>query len=80
MLTALAGEPQGRLRALVADVSGAAATTVGVVAWTLVADGWRALRPHTVDERLHVEVRRVIPEDLAADLAPVLAAVTGGRT
>jgi hypothetical protein len=76
VLTSLASEPQGRLRALVADVSGAAETTVGVVAWTLVGDGWRALRPHTVDERLHVEVRRVIPEDLATDLAPVLAAVT----
>ncbi|GAB3245779.1 hypothetical protein [Nocardioides dilutus] len=75
VLTALAGEPQGRLRALVADVSGAAATTVGVVAWTLVGDGWRAVRPHTVDGRLHVEVHRVIPEDLATDLAPVLAAV-----
>ena len=80
VLTALASEPQGRLRALVADVSGAAATTVGVVAWTLVGDGWRALRPHTVDERLHVEVRRVIPEDLATDLAPVLAAVTSAMT
>jgi hypothetical protein len=77
VLTALAAEPQGRLRAMAADVSGAAATTVGVVAWTLVGDGWRALRPHTVDGRLHVEVRRVIPEDLATDLAPVLAAVTG---
>ena len=77
VLTALASEPQGRLRAMVADVSGAsAAAAVGVVAWTLVGDGWRALRPHTVDERLHVEVRRVIPEDLATDLAPVLAAVT----
>ncbi|MBJ7358015.1 hypothetical protein [Nocardioides sp.] len=79
VLTALASEPQGRLRAMVADVSGAAAATVGVVAWTLVGDGWRALRPHGVDERLHVEVRRVIPEDLAADLAPVLAVVTGAR-
>jgi hypothetical protein len=77
VLTALAREPQGRLRAMVADVSRAAPTTVGIVAWTPVADGWRALRPHTVDERLHVEVRRAIPEDLAADLAPVLAAVTG---
>jgi hypothetical protein len=77
VLTALAGEPQGRLRAMVADVSGAAPTTVGVVAWTLVADGWRALRPHTVDDRLHVEIRRVIPEDLAVDLAPVLAAICG---
>jgi hypothetical protein len=77
VLTALAGEQQGRLRVMVADVSGAAATAVGVVAWTLVGDGWRSLRPHVVDDRLHVEVRRVIPEDLATDLAPVLAAVTG---
>lgn len=77
VLTALAGEPQGRLRAMAAEVSGAEATTVGVVAWTLVGDGWRALRPHTVDGLPHVEVRRVIPEDLATDLAPVLAAVTG---
>jgi hypothetical protein len=79
VLTALANEPQGRLRALVADVSQAARPTVGVVAWTLVGDGWRALRPHTVDERPHLELRRVIPEDLPADLAPVLAAVTGPR-
>ncbi len=77
VLTALAGESQGRLRALVADVAGPSTTTVGVVAWTLVADGWRSLRPHTVDDRLHVEVRRVIPEDLATDLAPVLSAVAG---
>jgi hypothetical protein len=51
---------------------------VGVVAWTLVADGWRALRAHHDDshaEELRLEVARVIPEDLAADLAPVLAEV-----
>ena len=76
LLTALASEPQGRLRAMVADVSTDPASTIGVVAWTLVGDGWRALRPHTVDERPHVEIRRVIPEDLATDLAPVLSAVT----
>lgn len=79
VLTALASESQGRLRAMVADVSGAAPATVGVVAWTLVGDGWRALRPRLVGARQHVEVRRVIPEDLATELAPVLAAVTGGR-
>ena len=82
LLTALTAEPQGRLRALTADVTTDGGhpdgTFVGVVAWVLVADGWRSLRPHTVDGRLHVEVRRVIPEDLATDLAPVLAVVSGG--
>lgn len=77
LLTALAAESQGRLRALVADVSRPRTPRVGVVAWTLVADGWRSLRPHDVNGRLHVHLRRVIPEDLAADLSPVLAQVTG---
>jgi hypothetical protein len=77
-LTGLATEARGRLRALVADVSAAAPRTVGVVAWTLVADGWRALRAHHDDahpDELLLQVARVIPEDLAADLAPVLAEV-----
>ena len=78
LLTALAEESHGRLRALVADVSGSGTTTVGVVAWTLVGDGWRSLRPHEVDGRLHVEVVRVIPDELAEDVAPVLAQVAGG--
>jgi hypothetical protein len=75
-LSGLATEARGRLRALVADVSGPETTTVGVVAWTLVADGWRALRAHRGDDGLRLEVARVIPEDLGADLAPVLAEVT----
>jgi hypothetical protein len=79
LLSALATEAQGRLRALVADVSGGAAVAVGVTAWTLVGDGWRALRPHDVEGLLHLRLSRVIPEDLAADLAPVLAQVTGAR-
>ncbi len=74
-LTGLATEARGRLRALVADVSGAETRTVGVLAWTLVADGWRALRPHRDDDELGLDVARVIPEDLAAELAPVLAEV-----
>ena len=78
LLTALATESRGRVRALVSDVSESRPLTVGVVAWTLVADGWRSLRPHEVDGRLHVEVVRVIPEELASDLAPVLAEVEGG--
>jgi hypothetical protein len=76
VLTGLATEARGRLRALVADVSGAEITTVGVLAWTLVADGWRALRAQRDEEgALWLEVARVIPEDLAAELAPVLAEI-----
>jgi hypothetical protein len=71
----LATEARGRLRALVADVSGDETTTVGVLAWTLVADGWRALRARRDEDGLRLEVARVIPEDLAAELAPVLAEV-----
>jgi hypothetical protein len=74
-LTGLATEARGRLRALVADVSGAETTTVGVVAWTLLADGWRALRTRRHTDGLRLEVARVIPEELAAELAPVLAEV-----
>jgi hypothetical protein len=75
-LTGLATEARGRLRALVAEVSGDETTTVGVLAWTLVADGWRAMRGHHDPNGLRLEVARVIPEDLAAELAPVLAEVT----
>jgi hypothetical protein len=75
-LTGLATEARGRLRALVADVSGAQTTMVGVLAWTLVADGWRALHARRDEEGLRLEVTRVIPEDLATELAPVLAEVS----
>jgi hypothetical protein len=74
-LTGLATEARGRLRAIVAEVSGEATTTVGVLAWTLVADGWRALRTHRDADGLRLEVARVIPEDLATDLALLLAEV-----
>jgi hypothetical protein len=72
VLTALATEPRGCLRALVADVSGERTSVIGVLSWVLLADGWRALRPHGADL---VEVRRVRPGDLATELAPVLAEV-----
>lgn len=72
VLTALASEAQGRLRTLVADVSGATVDTVGVVSWTLLADGWRALRPHQQDGVPRLEVRSVEPADLATVVAPVL--------
>jgi hypothetical protein len=75
LLTALAVEPRGRLRVLAADVSGSDLSTVGVLSWTLLADGWHALRP--LDDATRVAVRRVEPADLAAELAPVLAEVGG---
>lgn len=73
VLTALASEARGRLRALVADVAGERVSVVGVLSWVLLADGWRALRPHDGDR---VEVLRVTPADLAAELGPVLAEVS----
>ncbi len=75
LLSALATEPAGRLRALVADVSAATTTVVGVVSWVLLADGWRALRPRRADGTDRIEVRHVEPGDLAVELAPVLAEV-----
>ncbi|MEO5851626.1 MAG: hypothetical protein ABIQ15_03855 [Nocardioides sp.] len=76
LLTALYAEAQGRMRALVTDVSSGEATVVGVVSWVLLADGWRALRPHHHGDEPRVEVRLVEPADLATELAPVLAEVT----
>ncbi|MCU1538423.1 MAG: hypothetical protein JWP82_2774 [Humibacillus sp.] len=74
LLQALDTEAQGRLRVLVADVSHEQTTVVGVRSWVLLADGWRTVRPHH-DGTSRVELRRVEPTDLAADLAPVLAEV-----
>jgi hypothetical protein len=76
LLTGLYGETRGRLRAMVTDVSAGEASVVGVVSWVLLADGWRALRPHHSGDEPRVEVRHVAPVDLATELAPVLAAVT----
>jgi hypothetical protein len=76
LLTGLHGETRGRLRAMVTDVSAGEASVVGVVSWVLLADGWRALRPHHSGDEPRVEVRHVAPVDLATELAPVLAAVT----
>jgi hypothetical protein len=75
LIGALVGESRGRLRALVADVE-AGVTEVGVVSWVLLADGWRALRPHQVDGVRRVEIRRVESDGLPAELGPVLAEVT----
>ena len=76
LLAAIAAEARGRLRVLAADVSGEETTVVGVVSWVLLADGWRALTPHRDGGISRVAVRKVEPDDLAADLAPVLAEVT----
>lgn len=75
VLAALSTEAQGRLRAMVAQVSDTTAV-VGVVSWVMLADGWHALRPREVDGVLRVDVNRVEPSDFAAELAPVLAEVT----
>lgn len=75
VLQALADEAQGRLRVLVADVSAEQTTVVGVRSWVLVADGWRTLHPHHDDGTSRVTLRAVGADDLAADLAPVLAEV-----
>ena len=74
-LAALHDETRGRLRALVTDVGPGETAVVGVVSWVLVADGWRAFRPHHVGEEPRVEIRRVGAADLPAELAPVLAEV-----
>lgn len=73
LLAALHQESRGRLRALVADPSGSdGPLTVGVLSWTLLRDGWHAV--HAGPEGA-VDVRRVEPGELAAQLAPVLAEV-----
>lgn len=74
-LSALADEARGRLRALVAQVEASTPEAVGVVAWTLLGDGWHALRPRRVSGRQHVRVVAVEPHELADDVATVLAEV-----
>lgn len=94
VLTALAGEARGRLRALVTTVAGEAPDRprpVGVAAWTLLADGWHALRPRRTDGTDGPDstdgagaaptaedllgIVLVEHTDLAAELAPLLAEV-----
>jgi hypothetical protein len=75
MVAALVIDARGRLRALGADVSGDETRLVGVVSWVLLPDGWRALRPHRDGNDHRVEVRRVTADDLALELAFVLAGV-----
>lgn len=76
LLLALHHETQGRLRVLMSRVSEAESVPVGVVSWVLLADGWRAVRPHVEAEEARVEIRSVEPGDLAASVGPVLSKVS----
>lgn len=75
VVEALHTETRGRIRAMLADVT-TSSSTIGVLSWVLLNDGWHALRPHHEDGALRVEIRRVEPSDFARSLAPVLAEVT----
>jgi hypothetical protein len=75
LLGALTTECRGRLRAMAADVSGESTTSIGVVSWVLLADGWRALRPRRARGADRVRITPVAPDALAAELAPVFAEV-----
>lgn len=72
-LTALHTECRGRLRVLGTDVEASGA--VGVVAWTLLADGWHSLSTRSQHDTDTVVVTRVEPGALAGMLAPMLAEV-----
>ena len=74
-LSAVHAESRGRLRILAAEVSPRATASVGVVSWVLLKDGWHSLTPHH-DDGARVAVARVDPDDLATELAPVLAQVS----
>ena len=69
-------EGRGRLRILGAEVSGRTTTDVGVISWVLLRDGWHSLSPYQDGETARIQLRLVDPDDLAAELAPVLAQVT----
>lgn len=73
-LCAVHTESRGRLRILAAEVSQRATSSVGVVSWVLLRDGWHSLTPHH-DDGARVAIARVDPDDLATELAPVLAQV-----
>lgn len=74
-LSAIHTESRGRLRILAAEVSERATTSVGVVSWVLLRDGWHSFTPRH-DDGARVAVARVDPDDLPTELAPVLAQVT----
>ena len=77
LLQTLSRETRGRLRALVANVSGGTPTVVGVLSWLLLSDGWHALETHTgAGDAPLVRVRAVDASDVALALAPLMAEVS----
>jgi hypothetical protein len=74
-LSAVHSESRGRLRILAAEVAEGATSSVGVVSWVLLNDGWHSLTPRH-DDGARVSVALVRPDDLATELAPVLAQVS----
>lgn len=74
-VSAVHTESRGRLRILAAEVSDRATASVGVVSWVLLNDGWHSLTPRH-DDGARVSVARVDPDDLATELAPVLAQIS----
>ena len=75
-VSAVHTEGRGRMRILAAEVSERATTSVGVVSWVLLRDGWHSLTPRHGEDGARVMVALVDPDDLATELAPVLAQVT----
>lgn len=73
LLRSLHSEARGRLRALVARIGTERPDRADVVSWTLLGDGWHAVRPHRVGGVLRVEIRRVSATDLGTVLTPALA-------
>ena len=49
---------------------------MGVVSWVMLKDGWHSITPRHDEDGARVAVARVDPDDLATELAPVLAQVT----
>ena len=74
-VSAVHSESRGRLRILAAEVAEGATSSVGVVSWVLLNDGWHSLTPRH-DDGARVSVALVEPDDLATELAPVLAQVS----
>ncbi len=74
--SALHTESRGRLRILAAEVSEQTTTSVGVISWVMLKDGWHSITPRHDEDGARVSVSRVDPDHLASELAPVLAQVT----